>query len=110
MIFEIQCVARESLRVLLFLTLYLHKKSPKLITPQDSEITYLYSCILLIAIPIIVAGAGYATVKLQNSKRRKLKIREEELANGRSGDKMVVKEWLHQVKGFKKIGKMGSGS
>lgn len=64
---------------------------------QDSEITYIYSCILLVAIPIIVAGAAYCTVKMQNSRRRKFKIHQEELVNGRSLDKMMVKEWLHQV-------------
>ena len=64
---------------------------------QDSEVTYIYTIVLLIAIPIVIGGVGYATVKLQNSKRRKFKIHQEELANGRSVDKMMVKEWLHPV-------------
>jgi dual oxidase len=35
-------------------------------------------------------------VKLQNSRRRKLKMKQEENNNGKSVDKMIVKEWLHQ--------------
>lgn len=34
---------------------------------------------------------------MQNSRRRKFKIHQEELVNGKSVDKMIVKEWLHQV-------------
>ena len=74
---------------------------------QDSEVTYIYSCILLIAIPIIIGGAAYATIKWQNSKRRKFKIHQEEMANGRSVDKMMVKEWLHQ--NYKRLVKVKFG-
>lgn len=63
---------------------------------QGSEVTYIYSCILLVAVPLICAGAGYATVKFQNSKRRDFKTKQEENNNGKSVDKMMVKEWLHQ--------------
>ncbi|XP_076054875.1 dual oxidase [Oratosquilla oratoria] len=63
---------------------------------HGSEVTYIYSCILLSAVPIIVAGAGYATVKFQNSRRRRFKTKQEENNNGKSVDKMMVKEWLHQ--------------
>lgn len=59
--------------------------------------TYIYSCILLAAVPLICAGAGYATVKFQNSRRRHFRTLQEENNNGRSVDKMMVKEWLHQV-------------
>lgn len=60
-----------------------------------SEVPYIYGCLLLAFVPIIAAGAGYGVVKLQNSKRRRLKARREENNNGKSVDKMVVKEWLH---------------
>lgn len=63
---------------------------------QGSEVTYIYSCILLAAVPLICAGAGYATVKFQNSRRRHFRTLQEENNNGRSVDKMMVKEWLHQ--------------
>nr|AXN93677.1 dual oxidase 1 [Scylla paramamosain] len=63
---------------------------------QGSEVTYIYSCILLAAVPLVCAGAGYATVKFQNSRRRHFKTKQEENNNGRSVDKMMVKEWLHQ--------------
>jgi len=61
-----------------------------------SEVPYIYACLLLCFVPIVAAGVGYGVVKLQNSKRRKLKARHEENNNGgKSVDKMVVKEWLH---------------
>nr|BAM76968.1 dual oxidase [Penaeus japonicus] len=63
---------------------------------QGSEVTYIYSCILLAAVPLICAGAGYAAVKFQNSRRRHFRTLQEENNNGRSVDKMMVKEWLHQ--------------
>lgn len=60
---------------------------------------YIYSCLFLGFVPILCAGAGYGVVKLQNSKRRKLKIKQEELKNAQyckgSVDKMIVREWLH---------------
>ena len=62
---------------------------------SDSEVPYIYGCFLLAFIPIVAAGVGYGVVKLQNSKRRRLKARHEENNNGKSVDKMVVKEWLH---------------
>jgi dual oxidase len=65
-------------------------------TFQGSEVAYIYSCILLAAVPLLCAGAGYAVVKLQNSRRRRFKMRQEENNNGKAVDKMVVKEWLHQ--------------
>jgi len=61
---------------------------------RDSEIPYIYSCILLLAVPVLVGGAGYAAVKLQNSRRRKFKIKQDELKHGRLKDKVMVKEWL----------------
>lgn len=62
---------------------------------SGSEVPYIYGCLLLGFVPIVAAGAGYGVVKLQNSKRRRLKARHEENNNGKSVDKMVVKEWLH---------------
>lgn len=57
---------------------------------QGSELAYIYTCVFLGFIPILCAGAGYGVVKLQNSKRRKLKIKQEELKNahvkGEKGD------------------------
>ena len=40
---------------------------------QGSEIAYIYGCILLCAIPLMVACAAYGVVKLMNSRRRKMK-------------------------------------
>lgn len=78
-------------------TVQYHQKPETLIALQGSEVTYIYSCILLAAVPLVCAGAGYATVKFQNSRRRHFKTMQEENNNGRSVDKMMVKEWLHQV-------------
>jgi len=47
-------------------------------------------------VPILCAGAAYGVVKLQNGRRRRLKMRQEENDKGKSVDKMAVKEWLHQ--------------
>lgn len=50
-------------------------------------------------VPILCAAAGYGVVKLQNRRRRRLKIQQEHLRNHTdaktSVDKMVVREWLH---------------
>lgn len=50
-------------------------------------------------VPILCAGAGYGVVKLQNRRRRRLKIRQEELRKSGeaklSVDTMIVHEWLH---------------
>lgn len=49
-------------------------------------------------VPILCAGAGYGLVKLQNRRRRRLKIKQEELRNGDLKlpvDTMLVQEWLH---------------
>lgn len=49
--------------------------------------------------PILCAGAGYGVVKLQNRRRRRLKIKQEELRKcGECKlpvDTMYVTEWLH---------------
>ncbi|KAG8223936.1 hypothetical protein J437_LFUL003744, partial [Ladona fulva] len=63
---------------------------------EGSELSYIYAIIFLCFVPIICAGAGYGVVKLQNRRRRRLKMRQEENNNGKSVDKMMVKEWLHQ--------------
>lgn len=46
---------------------------------SGSELTYIYVCVFLGFVPILAAAAAYGVVKLQNSKRRKLKIRQEAL-------------------------------
>lgn len=71
---------------------------------EGSELVYIYACIFLGFIPILCAGAGYGLVKLQNRRRRRLKIVQEAIkrrsgingyvGNGRI-DKMIVREWLH---------------
>lgn len=48
--------------------------------------------------PILCAGAGYGVVKLQNRRRRRLKIKQDEIKNGDVKlpvDTMLVEEWLH---------------
>lgn len=66
---------------------------------QGNEFIYIYVCIFLCFIPIICAAAGYSVVKLQNRRRRRLKIKQEELKKGSDAkgpvDKMFVREWLH---------------
>ena len=66
---------------------------------QGNELVYIYACIFLGFVPILCAGAGYGVVKLQNRRRRRLKIKQEELRNSVEGklavDTMIVQEWLH---------------
>eukprot|EP00096_Caligus_rogercresseyi_P010505 TRINITY_DN3850_c0_g1_i1.p1 TRINITY_DN3850_c0_g1~~TRINITY_DN3850_c0_g1_i1.p1 ORF type:complete len:1540 (+),score=517.15 TRINITY_DN3850_c0_g1_i1:375-4994(+) len=63
---------------------------------QGSEVTYIYSCILLCFIPLITAGGAYGVIKLMNKRRRKMKTLREENHNGKKFDSISVKEWLHQ--------------
>ena len=64
---------------------------------QGSEVAYIYGCIVLCAIPLLVTCAAYGVVKLMNSRRRRMKQNREEMNNnGKKADKMHVKEWLHQ--------------
>lgn len=49
---------------------------------------------------MICAGAGYGVVKLQNKRKRHLRMKQEELrsgnkSNGITVEKMSVREWLH---------------
>ncbi|KRT82556.1 peroxidase, partial [Oryctes borbonicus] len=46
---------------------------------EGNEVVYIYSCVFLGFVPILCAGAGYGVVKLQNRRRRRLKIKQEEL-------------------------------
>lgn len=46
---------------------------------SGSELAFIYACVFLGFVPILCASAGYGVVKLQNSKRRKLKIKQEAL-------------------------------
>ncbi|XP_014217573.1 dual oxidase-like, partial [Copidosoma floridanum] len=68
---------------------------------EDSELVYIYACVFLGFVPILCAGAGYGVIKLQNRKRRRLKILQETIlhkkkTNGKVNvDKMIVREWLH---------------
>ena len=60
---------------------------------------YIYACVFLGFVPILCAGAGYGLVKLQNRRRRRLKILQEAIQKRNDGkicvDKMIVREWLH---------------
>lgn len=60
---------------------------------------YVYACVFLGFIPVLCACAGYGLVKLQNRRRRRLKILQETIKKQRDGricvDKMIVREWLH---------------
>ncbi|CAG9818789.1 unnamed protein product [Phaedon cochleariae] len=65
---------------------------------EGNEMVYIYACVFLGFVPILCAGAGYGVVKLQNRRRRRLKIKQEELRNGEFKlpvDTMIVQEWLH---------------
>lgn len=63
-----------------------------------SELAYIYACVFLGFVPILCATAGYCVVKLQNRRRRRLKIKQETMKS-KSGkqtvDKMIAREWLH---------------
>ena len=52
---------------------------------QGNEVTYIYACIFLAAVPLLTMGAAYGVVKLQNRKRRRYRMKQEENNNGRSG-------------------------
>lgn len=66
---------------------------------QGSEFVYIYACVFLGFFPILCAGAAYGLVKLQNRRRRRLRILQEEIQRRSDNricvDKMVVREWLH---------------
>ncbi|KAJ8969155.1 hypothetical protein NQ314_001896 [Rhamnusium bicolor] len=71
---------------------------PNAIQRNGNELVYIYVCVFLGFVPILCAGAGYGVVKLQNRRRRRLKIKQEELRNGDCKlpvDTMIVHEWLH---------------
>ncbi|GLH03578.1 Dual oxidase [Gryllus bimaculatus] len=66
---------------------------------EGSELAFIYACIFLGFVPIICAGAAYGVVKLQNRRRRQLRMKQEELKSNNTAkisvDKMMVREWLH---------------
>ncbi|KAK5639843.1 hypothetical protein RI129_010654 [Pyrocoelia pectoralis] len=66
---------------------------------EGNELVYIYACVFLGFVPILCATAGYGVVKLQNKRRRKLKIQQEELRQRAEGkisyDNIIVQEWLH---------------
>ncbi|XP_046679008.1 dual oxidase isoform X1 [Homalodisca vitripennis] len=67
---------------------------------EGSELAYIYACVFLGFVPLVCGGAGYGVIKLQNRRRRQLRMMQEELKTGNkpaaaSVDKMAVREWLH---------------
>ncbi|CAH1722727.1 unnamed protein product [Aphis gossypii] len=67
---------------------------------EGNELAYIYVCIFLGVVPLICAGAGYGVVKLQNKRKRHLRMKQEEMksgnkSNGITVEKMSVREWLH---------------
>lgn len=70
---------------------------------QGSELVYIYVCVFLCFIPVLCAGAGYGVIKVQNRKRRRLKILQDAVQQRKNVndsskinvDKMIVREWLH---------------
>lgn len=66
---------------------------------QGSELVYIYACVFLGFIPILSAGVAYGLVKLQNRRRRRLRILQEAIRRRNDRricvDKMIVREWLH---------------
>lgn len=56
----------------------------------------MYACVFLGFVPLVTAGAGYGVVKLQNRRRRQLRMRQEEIKSGNKSssatvDKMAVR-------------------
>ncbi|KAL7042509.1 hypothetical protein ACKWTF_001170 [Chironomus riparius] len=65
---------------------------------SGSELTYIYSCVVLGFVPILCALAGYCVVKLQNRRRRLLRVQQENIRSKggkQTFDKMMAREWLH---------------
>lgn len=65
---------------------------------SGSELAYIYACVFLGFVPILCATAGYCVVKLQNRRRRRLKVKQETLRTKgakQTVDKMIAREWLH---------------
>ena len=54
---------------------------PLVLHSQGSEAAYIYGCIILCSIPLLLTCAAYGVVKLMNSRRRKMKQIREELNN-----------------------------
>ncbi|XP_060535964.1 dual oxidase isoform X2 [Cylas formicarius] len=77
---------------------------------ENNELVYIYACVFLGFVPIMCAGAGYGVVKLQNRRRRRLKMKQEALKNKNcklTVDGMVVHEWLHA--NYKRVVKVKFG-
>lgn len=65
---------------------------------SGSELAFIYSCVFLGFVPILCATAGYCVVKLQNRRRRRLKVKQETMKSKNAKqtvDKMIAREWLH---------------
>lgn len=46
---------------------------------SGSELPFVYSCVFLAFVPILCVAAAYGIIKMQNSKRRRLKLKQESL-------------------------------
>lgn len=44
---------------------------------SGSELAFVYACVFLAFVPILCMSAAYGVLKLQSSRRRKLKIKQE---------------------------------
>ncbi len=60
---------------------------------------YFYACVFLFLVPLLCAAASYGVIKWQDERKRKFRMKQEELKSGTkvssAVDKMCVKEWLH---------------
>ncbi|KAL7305239.1 hypothetical protein TKK_0002624 [Trichogramma kaykai] len=67
---------------------------------QNSQFVYTYACIFLCFVPVLCASAGYGVVKLQNRRRRRMRIQQKfpnQIFGGKVNvDKLFVREWLHE--------------
>lgn len=66
---------------------------------QGNEFAYIYVCVFLCFVPILCASAAYGVVKLQNKRRRQLKLKLEDISTSLEQnlpvDIIVAEEWLH---------------
>ena len=64
---------------------------------------YLYSCTLILFIPILCILVGYGVIKVENRRRRRFKLKQEKLlkkhdvttTTQKPIEKVIVREWLH---------------
>ena len=48
---------------------------------QGSEVPYIFGCIIVVFIPVALACSAYGVVKIMNSRRRRIKTKQEENNN-----------------------------